>query len=178
MRYQIISRAFSRAAIIRRCAKLARRCCARCRPLGNWRVARKPISKAWCCLAGSSKNSVSITSARSTGTTSMRSCARCVISASCRGRSFCTSSPARAKATRLLKAIRSNGTVPVRSIRRAARSSKKRRQALRSHKSSVTGSATWLSETLPSSVSRLLCAKALGLSNTRSASRIVTSMSR
>jgi hypothetical protein len=58
-----------------------------------------------------------------------------------KARSFCTSSRARAKATRRPRPIRSNGTDPVRSMPRAARSTKKKHPGLRSRKFSASGCA-------------------------------------
>ena len=52
--------------------------------------------------------------------------ARCATCASCAARSSCTWSRARARATRRPRPIRSSGTARARSIRRAARSSRRR----------------------------------------------------
>jgi hypothetical protein len=94
------------------------------RPCSSWPSGWKNRPRAWWCRPRCSRNSASTTSARSTGTTSIRSCPRWRTSATCwttaTARSSCTWSPKRARATSWPRPTRWPTTAPASSTRRSA----------------------------------------------------------
>ena len=95
-----------------------KRRCGRCRPCASWRAAPRSTSRAWCCpgtlFEEMGFNYVGPIDGHDLARAAARAAQRCAARA---GRSCCTWSRARARATRRPRPIRSPGTARARSIR-------------------------------------------------------------